>query len=103
MRTSLAAVALCAGLTLALACSGDPSGPTPPPTSPEFVSSPGPAGVSISPSTDPVVFGTVTAPFLAVGAPTPVYLATPTTVTFTVTNTGTKPSGKISVSVTGSG
>ena len=70
------------------------------PTSPDLSSAPNPPAISVSPNADPVVFAPVIAPFVALG-PTPIYFATPTTVTFTVTNTGTKPTGGLSALLTG--
>lgn len=70
------------------------------PTSPDLAAAPTPPAITISPSANPVVFDPVIAPFVLLG-PTPTYFATPTTVTFTVANTGTKPTGGLSAVITG--
>jgi hypothetical protein len=72
------------------------------PTSPDLAAAPTTPALGITPSQDPVVFDPVNAPFVTLG-PTPTYIATPTTVTFTVTNTGTKSTGGLSAAITGTG
>jgi hypothetical protein len=93
-------LSLAAATAIAAGC-GRSDGSTP--TSPDFVSAPSPGlrVLSISPNTDPVDFGAVSSPFQT--TPPVTYVATPTTVTFTVTNTGTKPTGGLSLSITGTG
>jgi hypothetical protein len=69
------------------------------PTSPELVAAaPVTPSISVSPNTDPVVFETVSGPFDPNSGVRP-----PTTVIFTVTNTGTKSTSGISVTITGTG
>jgi hypothetical protein len=68
------------------------------PTSPDLAAAPTTPTISVSPNANPVVFGTVSGPFDPNSGVRP-----PTTVTFTVTNTGSKATSGLAFSITGTG
>jgi hypothetical protein len=94
MRTPSTRLPWAALLLAALACSGESDPMAPSGGDVMAAVQAGARVISVSPSSNPVDFGTIQGPFGS---------ATPTTKTFTVTNVGTKVTTGLAVSITGTG